>query len=914
MWAAKNRQIQIVKYLAKLSNDINARNVYGDTALMMAVDGGDLDIVRFLIDQSGADVNATSKAGFTALMWAVEGASIDIVRYLLEEVGVDVKFRNQLGETAFQKAADRGYQEIQRILTPFLPMPPSVAGTATLPDDHSSSWNIPPREIELNFYHSSGNIGGEYRAKWLDADAVVKLYIPEASQSTFEDEVCLWQQLRHPNIVKMYGACYPSQSLQFFVCEYASNGSLFDYVHSTITKQLWRMCSYNPDKRVSLLSVVYELESLAISECPDKCQPEVEPGKSFEGYERRDDVEELWARIETFMVKCDDSQYCQLFNNIKQLYELLLSSNYRLTLLDSYLVLLTEFDKILRIPSDQAQILRLSSTRTTTNNLYPFRWRIQSLLASLGAASIGSDEKDHQYSENFEIFVSGAQDTFLVLHHLKSPEERAAFLWTLKSEMDDGTKHSRVQLEVMTSAYDDIASKIEIDDLSTIIPEWFIPWYELIIDEWSNLGTGGFGSVCQAKWLDSDVVVKQVLLIGDDKQFPDNSYSCLSASLNPLSAPLDEAKRDEALEMFRREVDIWFGLNHPHVVRLFGACHVGRPFFVCEYATNGTMIKYLQKHPDQLWRVLHEAALGVQYLHARGIVHGDLKGNNIVVGNDKKAKVTDFGLSSIAMSDDDKPQVSAALHWVAPECFLDTSAESYEQAKTGTTFASDIYSLGMCIVEALQVVENVAGKHTEVCLPWGYLDNIAVRYHARKGKLPSKPTKCTSEQWKLVSRMCVLEPQKRIKISTVVDELAKLVVDELAKFVEINEDMDPPTCTMTTLSGDLNSVPVITAQARVLLDRLVNDVNRCNVEYSLYSSLWNHLERVRGQIDDNYSAKCMTMYCSLVDAAYEATLNLQNAKDSLTCLTETTMRCYALERRLEKFCEVYFLSTNGSDS
>ncbi|KAE9233278.1 hypothetical protein PF004_g9701 [Phytophthora fragariae] len=67
-------------------------------------------------------------------------------------------------------------------------------------------------------------------------------------------------------------------------------------------------------------------------------------------------------------------------------------------------------------------------------------------------------------------------------------------------------------------------------------------------------------------------------------------------------------------------------------------CHVGSPFFVCEFATNGTLVSYLRKYPDELWAKLHEAALGVQYLHARNVVHGDLKGNNIVIGSDKKAK------------------------------------------------------------------------------------------------------------------------------------------------------------------------------------------------------------------------------------------------------------------------------------
>ncbi|KAE9261383.1 hypothetical protein PF008_g32864, partial [Phytophthora fragariae] len=63
------------------------------------------------------------------------------------------------------------------------------------------------------------------------------------------------------------------------------------------------------------------------------------------------------------------------------------------------------------------------------------------------------------------------------------------------------------------------------------------------------------------------------------------------------------------------------------------------------------MVTYLIKHPAELWLKLLEAAFGVQYLHARGVVHGDLKGNNIVIGGDLKAKVTDFGLSFVANQD-----------------------------------------------------------------------------------------------------------------------------------------------------------------------------------------------------------------------------------------------------------------------
>ncbi|EGZ20751.1 hypothetical protein PHYSODRAFT_495798, partial [Phytophthora sojae] len=285
-------------------------------------------------------------------------------------------------------------------------------------------------------------------------------------------------------------------------------------------------------------------------------------------------------------------------------------------------------------------------------------------------------------------------------------------------------------------------------------PEWFIPWYELIVDESNCLGEGGFGSVNQAKWLDSDVVVKRVTLLND-------------------------ARRAEALAVFRREVDIWFGFNHPHVVRLFGACHVGKPFFVCEYAPNGTLVSYLRKNPDEIWAKLHEAALGVQYLHARDVVHGDLKGNNIVIGSDMKAKVTDFGLSSTL--------VSGAWNWVAPE-LLDTSERP--------TLASDMYALGMCIVEALRVVEAVKlGKTDAHCLPWHVPDKGALVYQATRGKLPSQPVTCEDIKWELVKRMCALDPEKRIKISTVVDELARLAnVSTTTESSVLGETSQPNLC------------------------------------------------------------------------------------------------------------------------
>jgi serine/threonine protein kinase len=240
---------------------------------------------------------------------------------------------------------------------------------------------------------------------------------------------------------------------------------------------------------------------------------------------------------------------------------------------------------------------------------------------------------------------------------------------------------------------------------------------------------------------------------------------------------------------------------------------------------------------------LHEAALGVQYLHAREVVHGDLKGNNVVVGSDLKAKVTDFGLS-LAVDSEATAPISGAWQWVAPECLV---AKKGEQTAVKPTFESDVYSLGMCIVEALRVVEAVqAGQPSSVCLPWGVLPPYAVKFHVTSGKLPSRPSLCTDEQWNLVTRMCVLDPKKRLKISTVADELKKFV--ETSTGLDTNNQVDSETCVVTALADPVDAASVVsmTAAARKLLSQLQGDTNQQDDSpVVLYSSLGSYRARAR---------------------------------------------------------------------
>jgi serine/threonine protein kinase len=1064
MRATSGGHMIVVRFLVEdCGANVNILDTDGFSALMTAAYTGHTDIVRYLLTECGAFMNTQSNNGSTALMLAAHGGRTEIVRFLVEECGADVNIRSVKSDTAIRIASDYGHHDIVRLLTPFAQPSHQIPHTDLnfLGSDASRSIAIPPSQVELGEFYEPRNIGGDFRVKWLGADAVVKLFIVDTSGSTFEQEARSWQELRHPNVLKLYGVCQAAPNVNFFVCEYASQGSLAEYTtmssssvhpkplmwkylyeaalglgylhergiihgdlrcsnvligndgtaklshfgptgagrslvrsmrwqspevldgrrpsresdvyslgmcileaasgnqpwaakdemnvadwklrwnadaHASVPydkydpdnpfgddyfvrnddqylvrrsrELVWQMCCESPPGRSSLTSVIRELEHLSIEERPEP-QPELESAGCFEGY-KGEGAEEHWQKLHECMDESGNAQHGKLFDKLKRICDRLRELEHSQHLLDRFYSLVTDFYRTVKMTPEEVWAMQLSSTRATTTSVISFTRRIEALLKALGESVLDEKEvsRQEQHREQGAAFVSGIADAVLLLQRLKTVEEQSVLLDSLRSEVENpDDKYTEDQRQTMRKTYHEIERKLEtegVTNATTLTPDWFVPWYELILGE--VLGAGGFGSVRRAKWLDSDVVVKEVLLPGSDGTASgDSFYDSLYAAVDQTPTdPETVAKRAEAQEMFRREADIWFGFSHPHVVRLFGACHIGRPFFVCEYATHGTLVSYLRQHPHELWTKLHEAALGVQYLHAREVVHGDLKGNNVVVGSDLKAKVTDFGLS-LAVDSEATAPISGAWHWVAPECLV---AKKGEQTGVKPTFESDVYSLGMCIVEALRVVEAVRdGKPSYGCLPWGMLDPFVVKHHVTSGKIPSRPSICTDEQWILVTRMCIFDPKKRIKISTVVDEFERLV--KTSPGSKSNNQADHGTDATFALTSPVNqeSVESMATAARKLLSALRGNTNQQdNSPVVLYDSFWNRIEDVRKQIDEgNHDAACRSAFHSLVVKAKTSTASLEARSGDLISLARIVMGCYALSRRLDKLCDGYFL-------
>ena len=182
------------------------------------------------------------------------------------------------------------------------------------------------------------------------------------------------------------------------------------------------------------------------------------------------------------------------------------------------------------------------------------------------------------------------------------------------------------------------------------------------------------------------------------------------------------ASDSDQLERFRREARSVAQLSHPHIVGVIDAGEEdGRPYIVFEYVEGETLkdrIRRMGRLPvDEAIAYAIEIARALGAAHGRGIVHRDIKPQNVLVDADGSAKVTDFG---IARSLDEEGltadgRVLGTTDYVSPEQALGHEVDGQ----------SDLYSLGVVLFEMLtgdvpfhgENQVSVAMKHVREDIP-----------------------------------------------------------------------------------------------------------------------------------------------------------------------------------------------------
>jgi hypothetical protein len=154
------------------------------------------------------------------------------------------------------------------------------------------------------------------------------------------------------------------------------------------------------------------------------------------------------------------------------------------------------------------------------------------------------------------------------------------------------------------------------------------------------------------------------------------------------------------VERFRREARAAARLSHPNVVAVFDSgSDADQHYLVMEYVAGQSLVELLVRQgrlaPRRAAELGVEVCAALTAAHAQGLVHRDVKPANVLVGDDGRVKVTDFGIAKAA----------AATTLTGTGTVLATAAYlSPEQAQGGPVDArSDLYSLG-CVLYELQVI------------------------------------------------------------------------------------------------------------------------------------------------------------------------------------------------------------------
>ncbi|KAJ6589090.1 hypothetical protein B0H19DRAFT_1102869 [Mycena capillaripes] len=209
---------------------------------------------------------------------------------------------------------------------------------------------------------------------------------------------------------------------------------------------------------------------------------------------------------------------------------------------------------------------------------------------------------------------------------------------------------------------------------------WIIRPDELQLEDDAHLG----GRIAQGKWRNSLVCVKV----------------------------LSKAAESDTLHA---RGELWTSLRHPNVLQMFGVSPLDADplYVVIQFQPDGHVLRFLERNPNaDRAKIVYDVALGMEYLHGRGVVHGSLKPTNILMGVDGKACVSDYGMIEVQTSG------SHGHRYFSPEAWKGTVSRS-----------SDVFAWAM---SALEIFTSKA--------PWGVLQEKQIfRLLVREDSRPDRP-------------------------------------------------------------------------------------------------------------------------------------------------------------------------------
>ncbi|PIO37557.1 hypothetical protein AB205_0079200 [Aquarana catesbeiana] len=296
-------------------------------------------------------------------------------------------------------------------------------------------------------------------------------------------------------------------------------------------------------------------------------------------------------------------------------------------------------------------------------------------------------------------------------------------------------------------------------------PKWEFPRKNLVLGK--TLGEGEFGKVVKAT---------AFRLKGKA------GYTTVAVKM------LKESASQSELRDLLSEFNLLKQVNHPHVIKLYGACTQDGPLhLIVEYAKYGSLRSFLREsrkvgpnsgggdsnrnssyldNPDEraltmgdLISFAWQISRGMQYLAEMKVVHRDLAARNVLVAEGRKMKISDFGLSRDVYEEDSYVKRSKGripVKWMAIESLFD---HIY-------TTQSDVWSFGVLLWE----IVTLGGNPYPGIAPERLFNLLKTGYRMEK------PENCSDEMYNLMLKCWKQEPDKRSTFGEISKELEKMMV------------------------------------------------------------------------------------------------------------------------------------------
>lgn len=265
-------------------------------------------------------------------------------------------------------------------------------------------------------------------------------------------------------------------------------------------------------------------------------------------------------------------------------------------------------------------------------------------------------------------------------HHSKKPSRVPSTSASKKStEVRSHTESHIVSLKLLIrEVSESLQSRSMLESFKTsAVPAPATSEYQsLSYEKKRRIGHGASGTVWLASYQNREVAVKEIYLDCSDDYY------------------------EYRMKKIQEEFDAHKRLKHPNIIQFYdGELSRDMIIFITEYMKNGSLARYVRDHgpldEKMTQQTIYQVIQGLAYVHSNGVIHRDIKGDNILIADDSQSvKITDFG---VAVSKPDSTSFTnskcfnGSHHWMAPELFL----QDHYDTKV------DTWSIGCLAIELL---------------------------------------------------------------------------------------------------------------------------------------------------------------------------------------------------------------------